>query len=102
MADKKNILFYSGHCEIVGGDAKYIFELISNLNSDKYNIKVYTDINPILEKRSGQWLSKNISVHYLDTRPRLFNNRNNALNVFQTIQQSSPEKKNVKIIFNHY
>ena len=80
MSHKKNLLLYSGHCEIVGGDAKYFFELINNLNSEKYNIKVYTDINHVFEERAQQWLTKDISIHYLSTYPKLFaNNNSNAI-----------------------
>lgn len=69
---KKKILFYSGHCEIVGGDAKYIFQLINKLDIKDFQDSLYTDINPVFEQRAQQWLKKDVPVHYLDTKPRLF------------------------------
>ncbi len=72
MGKKKKILFYSGHCEIVGGDARYFFDLISNINQDKYEIEVFADKNYLFEKRAKDWLSKDITINYLNTRPELF------------------------------
>lgn len=69
---KQKILFYSGHCEIVGGDAKYIFQLINKLDIKDFQESLYTDINPVFEQRAQQWLKKDVPVHYLDTKPRLF------------------------------
>lgn len=68
---KPKLLFYSGHCEIVGGDAKYLFELVQAL-ADDYDVRVYTDRNPVFAERARQWLQRDIPIHYLDTRPRLF------------------------------
>jgi len=110
MSHKKNLLLYSGHCEIVGGDAKYLFELINNLNSEKYNIKVYTDINHVFEERAQQWLTKDISIHYLSTYPKLFaNNNSNAIlnsklinyqSLFSTVFRLYPFLKNrIAMIF---
>src|SRR3989338_4110618 len=66
------ILFYSGHCEIVGGDAKYIFELTDALSSKKYDTSLYSDKNHIFEKRAGQWMKQRRCVHYVETHPVLF------------------------------
>ncbi len=66
------LFFYSGHCEIVGGDAKYVFELINQLDPQKYDVRLYTDANPVFAERAKQWLTRPIPIHYLDTRPVLF------------------------------
>ncbi len=70
--NKVRIFFYSGHGEVVGGDARYVFDLINNLNSDKYETQLFTDKNYLFKKRAQQWLKKDIPIHYLDTRPILF------------------------------
>lgn len=72
MRKKTKILFYSGHGEIVGGDAKYLFGLIDNLSPDKYEIELHTDRNLVFEERSREHMAKNIKINYLDTRPVLF------------------------------
>ena len=69
---KIKILFYSGHCETIGGDAKYLFDLINNLNHEKYDIELLTDKNHIFKKYANESLSNNIRIKYLDTRPALF------------------------------
>ena len=70
--DKVRILFYSGHHEIVGGDAQYLLNLVENLNSDQYAVEIYTDKNAVFEERVKQWLSRDVIINYLDTRPILF------------------------------
>jgi len=85
---KKKIIFYSGHCEIVGGDAKYILELVSNLNTNDYDFKIYSDINPAFEKRAKQWLTKDISINYIDTLPRLLQTKD-KYNLRSTLKKHS-------------
>lgn len=70
--NKIKILFYSGHGEVVGGDARYLFDLINNLNSNKYDIQLFTDKNYLFAERAKQWLKNDIKINYLDTRPILF------------------------------
>jgi glycosyltransferase involved in cell wall biosynthesis len=72
MTDKKTILFYSGHCEIVGGDAKYLFDVVNHLNPNRFDILLSTDRNAVFEERAKDGLKKPISVSYLNTRPQLF------------------------------
>lgn len=72
MIKKTKIIYYSGHGDIVGGDAKYFLELISNLDQAKYDIEVFTDKNYLFEKRAKKWLSRPIAITYLDTRPVIF------------------------------
>lgn len=72
MLRRPKILFYSGHCEIVGGDAKYLFELVNGLNPDKYDVVVCTDKNHVFQERALQWLKREVPIEYLNTRPELF------------------------------
>lgn len=69
---KINIIYYSGHCEIVGGDAKYIMDLVNEINRASFRVTLYTDKNEVFRKRANQWLSDDINVNYIDTKPRLF------------------------------
>lgn len=85
---KKKVLFYSGHCEIVGGDAKYIFQLINKLDARDFQDSLYTDINPVFEQRARQWLKKDVPVHYLDTKPRLFHK-----NIFESFLDKQASEK---------
>lgn len=71
----KQILIYSGSCEIVGGDSKYLFDLVNKTNLDRFNISIYTDVNPIFNERARESLKVNVQVHLLDTRPILFKKR---------------------------
>jgi glycosyltransferase involved in cell wall biosynthesis len=69
----KSILIYSGHCEIVGGDAKYIFELINTIPKSLYKLKIITDVNTLFKDRADQWLiRKDVSIEYLNTSPTIF------------------------------
>lgn len=72
MDKKAKILFYSSNCEIVGGNAKYLFDLINNLDSDKYEIELFADRNYLFDKRAHQYSLKNAPINYLDTKPVLF------------------------------
>jgi len=69
---KIKIVYYTGHCEIVGGDAKYVMDLVNEIDSSLFDVSLYTDINHVFEERADQWLSSDIKVNYLDTKPRLF------------------------------
>jgi glycosyltransferase involved in cell wall biosynthesis len=70
--EKRKVLFYSGHCEIVGGDAKYLFELVNKLNCNRYDVKITTDRNPVFADRANQYLDRDVAIEYLDTKPILF------------------------------
>lgn len=65
-----NIVIYSGHNELVGGDAKYLVELLSNLPRD-HRILCYTDHNQTFKQKFAPRIPSYIPIHYLDTRPRL-------------------------------
>ncbi len=67
-----NVCFYSGHCEIVGGDAKYLFDVVGGLSPEAFTANICTDINPEFEKRASQWQNNSVPVEYLDTQPKLF------------------------------
>ena len=69
---KIKILFYSGHGEIVGGDAKYLFDLVKSLDTKKYDLSIYTDRNYVFEERAAFALRDRFVVRYLDTFPVLF------------------------------
>ena len=69
---KQKIIIYSGHNELVGGDAKYIVDLLNNINLDNYEIIFYTDENKYFKKKFAQILINSISVKYISTRPYLF------------------------------
>ena len=71
----KNICFYSASNEMVGGDAKCMINIINNLNNEEFNINIISDINPNFEKLSNNWLTKKIDIIYLNTSPKLFNNK---------------------------
>lgn len=71
-SELKNILIYSGHCEIVGGDVKYIVDLINYLQGDGYKIKLITDKYCEFQKLSDKWLTKPLEIEYIDTVPVLF------------------------------
>lgn len=72
MNKKKNLLIYSGHNELIGGDAHFVFNLISNLNLNEFDIELYTDNNYLFKKRAAAWLKVDIPIYYLNTRPILF------------------------------
>lgn len=97
MIKKTKILFYSGHGEIVGGDAKYFFDLINNINLDKYEIEVFTDKNYLFEQRVKQWLLKDIPIKYLDTQPVLFK-KNWVQILYEKIADYKGNNKLIKVI----
>jgi glycosyltransferase involved in cell wall biosynthesis len=72
LNQQKNLLIYSGHCAVVGGDAKYLFELLNNLDKTIFNIVLYTDKNVAFEKVAKEKLLPEIHVNYLNTAPVLF------------------------------
>ena len=64
---------YSGHCETVGGDARYFLDLISRIDKKNYKITSFTDKNIVFEKRLTQWTTPNsVEVGFLETNPPLF------------------------------
>ena len=69
---KTKVLVYSGHGEIVGGDAKYLFELLEHLDLDCFELTVCADMNPVFESRVSPSIRERHHIQYLDTRPRLF------------------------------
>lgn len=73
MAKPINITYYTGHCEIVGGDLKYLFELIEHLNESQFTYQIYTDINKEFERKVKiDFPQLSDKVIYLNTFPRLF------------------------------
>ena len=71
-SSKTQLLIYSGHGEILGGDTKYLFDLIKSLDSTRFELTVYTDVHPNFKSRSEASVGPNTGIDYLDTRPRLF------------------------------
>lgn len=69
---KRRLLVYSGHCEIVGGDAKYLFDLLGGLDYGRFDVELFTDLNPEFERRARTFFTAPAPIRYLDTRPRLF------------------------------
>jgi glycosyltransferase involved in cell wall biosynthesis len=71
---KVDLLIYTGHCEIVGGDAKYLFDLIDFLDSNLFNVTIYTDQNQEFEKKARMHMSSydDYTINYIETKPRLF------------------------------
>jgi len=57
---------------LVGGDAKYIVDLLNNINLNNYEIVFYTDENKYFKQKFAQILINSISVKYISTRPYLF------------------------------
>ena len=58
---KNKIIFYTGHNNLIGGDAKYFFILLKLLlnKQTSYRTEVYTDVNPLFIERSKQWFCQN-------------------------------------------
>lgn len=69
---KRRLLVYSGHCEIVGGDAKYLFDLLGGLDYGHFDVELFTDVNPEFERRARTFFTAPGPIQYLETRPRLF------------------------------
>lgn len=84
--NKIRILIYSGHCEIIGGDAKYLFDLANHLDSTRFEVSIITDINSVFVERAKCDLNKDIPISYLDTRPKLFN-KTIVDNIYKHLQQ---------------
>ncbi|MBF0440591.1 MAG: glycosyltransferase [Oligoflexales bacterium] len=72
MKQKKRLLFYAGSCHIIGGDSKYLFDLINHLDPERYEMMLYADENHLFEKRASEWLRKDVSIKYLPTLPEIF------------------------------
>jgi glycosyltransferase involved in cell wall biosynthesis len=72
MSKKTKLLIYSGHSETIGGDAKYLFELMDGIDHDKYEIELLTDKSYLFKERARESLLKNLVIRYLDTKPALF------------------------------
>ncbi len=68
----KKVLIYSGHSEVVGGDVKYIVDLLNRLTGPDFDFSLYTDRGCHFEEWAKNWLKVPIIPHYLDTRPALF------------------------------
>lgn len=97
MKKKIKVLFYSSNCEIVGGDAKYLFDLINNLDREKYEIELFADRNYLFSKRARQYSLKNVPINYLDTRPVLFQS-NFIQRLYKRINENN-SKTGKKILF---
>jgi hypothetical protein len=48
---KTKIQIYSGHGEIIGGDVTYLVDLISSIDSARFDVSVCTDESPIFRGR---------------------------------------------------
>ncbi|MEK6730691.1 MAG: glycosyltransferase family 4 protein [Pseudomonadota bacterium] len=73
MHKKKRLLYYTGHCEIVGGDVKYLFELLQHLDSHQFDITIYADKNKEFSRKIAIDFPEFVSqVKYLETAPTLF------------------------------
>lgn len=69
---KTRLLIYTGHSELIGGDAHYIFDIVNKLNKHKFSPEIYTDISRLFSKRADAWLKVDVPIAYIDTRPALF------------------------------
>jgi len=65
----QNLTIYTGHGPIIGGDAKFIIDLVNDLDPEKYRITFLTDRSATFAKRLEQWGKPGIAVQYLDTAP---------------------------------
>jgi len=87
VKSKNRIIMYSGHCETVGGDARYFFDLISRIDKKNFKITSFTDKNIVFEKRLAQWTTPNsVEVEYLETNPPLFKDESYLLFVNKIIK----------------
>ncbi|OUS31465.1 hypothetical protein A9Q99_02530 [Gammaproteobacteria bacterium 45_16_T64] len=66
------ILMYTGHNELIGGDAHYAFDLINELYSKGCKVELVTDQNKLFKDRADAWLKVDLVPGYLDTSPKLF------------------------------
>jgi glycosyltransferase involved in cell wall biosynthesis len=92
----KNLIFYTGHNNLIGGDAKYFFILLKLfLNTKNTKIQVFTDINPLFSVRSDQWFGYNFNYKYLNTFPKvkLLNNNSFFYKFFKNIDFTINKKK---------
>jgi len=105
MINKRiRILYYSGHCEIVGGDAKYLFDLVNGMDKESFSMSICTDFNPVFVDRARQWLQVECPIEYLNTFPPLFQEqrRGRILSYLLrelTLQYLRDEWKNWKLFF---
>lgn len=72
MTGKYKLLIYSGHCEIVGGDAKYLVDLVNGLVGSSHSVSVVTDSNASFERYLARHQPSAAPITYLNTRPVLF------------------------------
>jgi glycosyltransferase involved in cell wall biosynthesis len=72
MEKKKNLLIYTGHNELIGGDAYYMFNILNRLDYCKFNVELYTDVNKLFNNRAKAWSEIDLNVNYINTRPILF------------------------------
>lgn len=72
MSDKKNLLIYTGHNELIGGDVFYMFNILNELNYDTFSVELLTDINKEFPKRAKSWLKVDQEYTQLKTAPTLF------------------------------
>lgn len=72
MSGKKKLLIYTGHNELIGGDVFYMFNILNELNYDKFSIELFTDVNEKFQKRAEAWLKVEQEYTQLKTAPTLF------------------------------
>lgn len=56
----------------MGGDAKYLCDLVNTLTPGTLHVSIATDVNPSFETFVAHSLTVPTPIEYLDTRPRLF------------------------------
>ena len=67
---KKKLLIYAGTCEIVGGDTKYFCSLVNGIEeTGVFDLIIAADKNESFRKRVVQWMTKEMEIIYLPTRP---------------------------------
>ena len=69
---KKKLIIYSGHCEVVGGDVKYIVDVLNHLDKSHFDIVLYTDARCHFYDWAKNWLNFDLRIEYLGTMPHLF------------------------------
>lgn len=84
----KNLLIYSGHSEVVGGDVKFIVDYINEIPQDLVTVTLYTDKHCHFEKLSKNWLKRNLKIEYLPTRPVIFS-EHFPLNLLNALEKFS-------------
>lgn len=94
----KKLIIYSGHCEVVGGDVKYIVDILNNIDRSHFDITLYTDSRCHFYDWAENWLQFELKIKYLETMPYLFK-PNLAERAFAFLSQSDILSKllNIKI-----